>query len=599
MNADKMIGLPKRAPRRTKLISESKDSLVVIGGGIAGVCCAQELSQLYPNEKILLVSATDVLREATSIMKLTNNLEEFSIFERRTDQFCMDNKNIEVIHAKLNGIDSIKKTLHLDNDTRVQYSKVCICTGSQPKTLAHNHNVLCIRDLESVQDMTQRLRTGRKVVVVGNGGIAMELVNELTFCDVVWIIRDSYVGTAFFDAASSAFILPSLLKRCDYNKMKSEGASIDTKDLVNNENLFTSSDPQTSGIEHLNRTQGSALGPEWVGKSAIMANLPENVKSRRGNLSIEFDDEVAFIYDTKNEKWNATFGNTTFSTDDSNNLPFCKYRKNGSDEKISVATEEESLDKKKNPLHIKTKKGKIFDCDFVVNAIGVAPCTDFVKNSTPKFDLSSDNALIVDRCMETSCPDVFAAGDCSLYRDRYSFTDDLSKHWFQMRLWTQARIMGKYAAQCIHDKEFDEKFKSANDIVFDIFAHVTRFFGHKVVLLGRYNAQGLGNHEATVKEIVIDSNGVLNKNGKQSGSFEEQSETNIIKTQPLEIWTRMTPNLEYLKIVIYQGKVVGALLLGDTDLEEVFENLILNGTDVSHLGISLLDPNLDLEDFFD
>ena len=30
------------------------------------------------------------------------------------------------------------------------------------------------------------------------------------------------------------------------------------------------------------------------------------------------------------------------------------------------------------------------------------------------------------------------------------------------------------------------------DFCFELFAHVTRFFGYKVVLLGLFNAQGLG-----------------------------------------------------------------------------------------------------------
>lgn len=36
---------------------------IVIGGGIAGVCCAQELSRLHPAEDIVLVSAKDVVLE--------------------------------------------------------------------------------------------------------------------------------------------------------------------------------------------------------------------------------------------------------------------------------------------------------------------------------------------------------------------------------------------------------------------------------------------------------------------------------------------------------------------------------------------------------
>jgi hypothetical protein len=67
----------------------------------------------------------------------------------------------------------------------------------------------------------------------------------------------------------------------------------------------------------------------------------------------------------------------------------------------------------------------------------------------------------------------------------------------------------------------------------------------------------------------------------------------------LEIWTRITPEEEYVKLIIYSGKIIGALLIGDTDLEEVFENLILNELDVTRYGMNLLDPDIDIEDYFD
>ena len=43
----------------------------------------------------------------------------------------------------------------------------------------------------------------------------------------------------------------------------------------------------------------------------------------------------------------------------------------------------------------------------------------------------------------------------------------------------------------------------------------------------------------------------------------------------------------------------GALLIGETDLEETFENLILNQIDVSSLGENLINPDIDIEDYFD
>lgn len=35
---------------------------VVIGGGIAGVCCAEELCRLAPSDEVVLVSASPVLK---------------------------------------------------------------------------------------------------------------------------------------------------------------------------------------------------------------------------------------------------------------------------------------------------------------------------------------------------------------------------------------------------------------------------------------------------------------------------------------------------------------------------------------------------------
>lgn len=55
--------------------------------------------------------------------------------------------------------------------------------------------------------------------------------------------------------------------------------------------------------------------------------------------------------------------------------------------------------------------------------------------------------------------------------------------------------------------------------------------------------------------------------------------------------------MEYVKVILKDGRMVGAVLIGETDLEETFENLILNQMDISHLDI--LDPRVDLEDYFD
>ena len=56
------------------------------------------------------------------------------------------------------------------------YKKLCICTGGRPNILAEHPRVIGIRDTESVQQFKSRLSKARRVVIVGNGGIALELV---------------------------------------------------------------------------------------------------------------------------------------------------------------------------------------------------------------------------------------------------------------------------------------------------------------------------------------------------------------------------------------------------------------------------------------
>lgn len=49
---------------------------------------------------------------------------------------------------------------------------------------------------------------------------------------------------------------------------------------------------------------------------------------------------------------------------------------------------------------------------------------------------------------------------------------------FQMRLWTQARQMGWYAAKCMAAASLGDSIDM--DFSFELFAHVTKFFNYKV-----------------------------------------------------------------------------------------------------------------------
>ena len=154
--------------------------------------------------------------------------------------------------------------------------------------------------------------------------------------------------------------------------------------------------------------------------------------------------------------------------------------------------------------------------------------------------------------METSVKDVFAAGDvCSANWEQQEL-------WFQMRLWTQAHQMGRYTAHSVASRFTGTNHKMFFN--FEVFTHVTSFFGHKVVLLGLFKGQNLEQYKLLLKV----------EEGKQ-----------------------------FVKLILKEGRVKGAILIGDTGLEETIENLITSQLNVSRIEDNLLDADIDIEDYFD
>lgn len=74
---------------------------------------------------------------------------------------------------------SCLQVLHLASGEELGYDRLCIATGGRPVRLpglASNPAVLTLRDTDSVDALAARLCSARHVAVVGNGGIALELV---------------------------------------------------------------------------------------------------------------------------------------------------------------------------------------------------------------------------------------------------------------------------------------------------------------------------------------------------------------------------------------------------------------------------------------
>ncbi|KAK6170256.1 hypothetical protein SNE40_018691 [Patella caerulea] len=483
-----------------------KADFAIIGGGIGGVTCAETLSHLNPDTNIVLITASSLIKTVTNLVQVSERIESFDVEEKPKSYLESTLPNVQVVHAAVAILDSENHILKTSDGTSVGYKKVCICTGGRPKVIVEdNPFVLGIRDTESVQEFQKRLKNARRIIVIGNGGIATELVYEVEGCEVIWAIKDKSISSAFVDAGAAQFFLPCV------NKEKTESR----KPLKRHKYTEEGKDDVTRP----KNVTGGALGPDWSVNRDMVGNQQGSHK-----VHIEYSVEMANIFKLDEIKTNGKKieNPSTFDqiTDD---WPVC----------------------------VELTNGKIYGADFIVSATGVVPNSH--QFSANNFEIAEDGGIKVNDKMETNVKDVFAAGDiCTA-----SWIP--APHWIQMRLWSQARQMGCYAAKSMVASLSNEDVTL--DFCFELFTHMTKFFNYKVILLGKFNGQGLGEGQ--------------------------------------EILLRFTEGVEYVKAIIQDGHLQGAVLIGETDLEETFENLILNKIDLTLFKEHLLDPNIDIEDFFD
>lgn len=97
------------------------------------------------------------------------------------------------------------------DNTKYKYKKLCICTGGRPKLIDEfNPYVLGIRDTETVYEFQSKLKFAKRIIIVGNGGIATELVYEIQNCEIIWAIKDAHISHTFFDPHSAKFFEKAL-----------------------------------------------------------------------------------------------------------------------------------------------------------------------------------------------------------------------------------------------------------------------------------------------------------------------------------------------------------------------------------------------------
>lgn len=457
---------------------------VIVGGGIAGVSCAETLAFLQSDKTIILLSESALIKTVTNLHAITKTIISFDVEEMLGSSLSEKYSNIKIVYEKMSKINDNDFYITTESGLNIKYAYLCLCMGAQPKLIPQSQQfpefIVGIRDTDSVECFVEKLKGSKKIVVVGNGGIASEVVYKLTNVQIDWVVKDNHISATFVDPGAAEFFQDSLRKG---QELASE--AISKRMRYREENAPHS---------------GAALGPDWY-KNLVISGANSATTQRKVN--IHYECEIA------------------------------------------------SVTKSNNTLEVILTNGQKVACDLIVSATGVMPRSS-IQTSNP-LDIADDGGIKVNEYMQTNLNRIYSAGD--ICTANWTF----AKHWFQMKLWTQARQMGCYAAKCMAGHANNEQV--LQDFCFEIFTHSTKLFGFKVILLGLFNGQKLDNK--------------------------------------YEVLLRTTKGLEYVKFVIEDHKLQGAILIGDTDLEEMCENLILNQINLEPYGDDILNPDIDIEDYFD
>lgn len=232
-----------------------------------------------------------------------------------------------------------------------------------------------------------------------------------------------------------------------------------------------------------------------------------------------------------------TLWGTVFNQTESNLLA---ERMTGQGVQIHYHTEVQQVlsDRRGRVRGVRLNGGAALPCDLVGAGIGVQPALDFVHD-TP---LQRERGLLVNEYLQTSQPDVFAAGDCAQIWDRWTQTYCLED------LWPTAVTAGRIAGHNMAGER--EAYLKGTPF------NACLLFGLHVTAIGQ-----LGGTRDEAEADVL--------------QYMSRGSSEIWATRPVgyaSAWSHDGPNS--VRLVLSEDRLVGALVVGAQTLADPLRDLI-------------------------
>jgi NAD(P)H-nitrite reductase large subunit len=186
--------------------------IIIIGNGIAGSTAARYIRKISDHEITMISGETDYPFSRTALMYIYMGHMKFEHTKLYEDWFWAKNR-INTIKAWVKEIDTISKTILLENGESISYDKLILATGSKSNKFGWpGQDLLGVQGLYHLQDL-ETMETATKqglsrAVIVGGGLIGIEMAEMFhsRHIPVTMLVREDSFWNIVLPKEESAMI---------------------------------------------------------------------------------------------------------------------------------------------------------------------------------------------------------------------------------------------------------------------------------------------------------------------------------------------------------------------------------------------------------
>ncbi|MBB3112271.1 nitrite reductase (NADH) large subunit [Paenibacillus phyllosphaerae] len=195
-----------------------KKKLVLVGNGMAGVNCIEQLLKLAPNRYDITIIGSEPHPNYNRILLSSVLAGDADMKDIVINDWSWYEENHITLHTgqTVNAVDSERKIISTDGGLKLPYDELIIATGSNafmlPVPGADKPGVIAFRDIKDCETMMETAKSYRKAVVIGGGLLGLEAARGLLNLnmEVTVVHKHPYIMERQLDYTASTMLRTEL-----------------------------------------------------------------------------------------------------------------------------------------------------------------------------------------------------------------------------------------------------------------------------------------------------------------------------------------------------------------------------------------------------